>query len=124
MSLNDFLTMMIGAGGSAIVASWVLERIPWYSGMNDPEKKRWIFFGACCGISMTAFLVVTFVPATILLAISPYFFLVASVFSSVFLGSAFHTADKLAIGTKSNPIITIETTPGAVAKTLKDIDAK
>ena len=107
MNLNDFLMLLLTAGGSAAVASWVLERMKWYKDIVDPENKRWVFFGVCVVLALGAFGVITFVPAAILLAIAPYFAIVASVFSSVFFGSVFHAQDKLsASGTVDNPIVT------------------
>ena len=119
MTLMDFLTLLITAGGAALVASWVLERMKWYKAIVDPENKRWVFFGACVVLSLGAYCVITFVPSYILLAIAPYFAIVAAVFSSVFFGSAFHDKDKLsASGTVANPIITADiksTTAKAIA---------
>lgn len=109
MSLNDFLTLLLTAGGAATVASWVLERMKWYRNIEDPENKRWVFFGVCVVLAIGAFCVITFVPAAVLLAIAPYFAILASVFTSVFLGTSFHNTDKLtASGTAENPVITAD----------------
>ena len=109
MSLNDFLMLLLTAGGAALVASWVLERMKWYKAIVNPENKRWVFFGACVVLSLGSYCVITFVPPYVLLAIAPYFAIVAAVFSSVFFGSAFHDKDKLsASGTVANPIITAD----------------
>ena len=109
MSLNDFLMLLLTAGGAAAVASWILERMKWYKAIVDPENKRWVFFGVCVILAVGAFCVITFVPAAVLLAIAPYFAIVASVFASVFLGTSFHNADKLsASGTVDNPVITAD----------------
>ena len=118
MTINDFLMLLLTAGGAALVASWVLERMKWYKAIVNPENKRWVFFGACVVLSLGSYCVITFVPAAILLAIAPYFAIVASVFSSVFFGSAFHDKDKLkASGTVENPIITAD----VLSKTAKAI---
>lgn len=109
MNLNDFLTLLVTAGGAAAVASWVLERIPAYAAIVDAERKRWIFFAVCAIIALSAYVVITFVPAATLEVIAPYFALIASIFTSVFLGTSFHNADKLsASGTVSNPVITAD----------------
>lgn len=95
MTLNDFLMLLLTAGGAAAVASWILERMKWYKAIVDPENKRWVFFGVCVVLAVGAFCVISFVPGAVLLAIAPYFALVASVFTSVFLGTSFHNTDKL-----------------------------
>jgi hypothetical protein len=95
MSLMDFLTLLITAGGAAAVASWVLERIPKYANMANPSDKQWIYFGVCAVLALGAYCVITFVSPAVLQAIAPFFAIVASVFSSVFLGTAFHSNDKL-----------------------------
>jgi len=109
MALNDFFALLLTAGGASAVASWILERIKAYSNISDPEVKRWIFFGVCTVLSVGSYCVITFVPPAVLLQIVPYFGIVATVFSSVFLGNSFHLRDKLsASGTVSNPIITAD----------------
>jgi hypothetical protein len=121
MSLNDFLTLLVTAGGAAAVASWVLERMKWYKAIVDPENKRWVFFGVCVAMSVGAFCVIKFVPGETLLAIAPYFAIVASVFASVFLGTSFHNTDKLsASGTVANPVITADVNSKAAKSIAED----
>jgi hypothetical protein len=109
MELNDFLALLLTAGGAAAVASWVLERIPAYASIAVAETKRWVFFGVCAILALGSYCVITFVPPATLQAITPYFAILASVFSSVFFGTSFHNADKLsASGTVDNPIITAD----------------
>jgi len=118
MSLNDFLTLLISAGGAAAVASWVLERIPAYVSIALAETKRWIFFGVCAVLALGAYCVITFVSPSILQAVAPFFALIASVFSSVFLGTAFHNTDKLsASGTVANPVVTADAASNAAKMT-------
>ena len=111
MNLNEFLTLLLTAGGSAAVASWILERIPVYAAIALAETKRWVFFGVCVVLALGSYMVITFVSPVVLQALAPYFAIIASVFASVFFGSAFHNADKLtASGTVSNPVIVADVT--------------
>jgi hypothetical protein len=95
MALNDFLMWLVGSAGASAVASWVLERIPAYAKIAVAETKRWIFFGACVILSIGAYVVVTYVPASFLESLAPFFGLVAATFISVFTGSGFHKIDKI-----------------------------
>ena len=109
MALNDFFALLLTAGGASAAASWVLERIKAYADIENSETKRWIFFAVCAVLSIGSYCVITFVPAAILLAIAPYFGILATLFLSVFLGNSFHAKDKLsASGTVNNPIITAD----------------
>jgi hypothetical protein len=95
MSLSDFLTWVLGAGGASLVASWILERIPKYTEIPSSEQKQWIYFGVCLVLSIGSFAIVTYVPKEVLDSIAPWFGLAASVFTSIFIGSGFHKIDKL-----------------------------
>lgn len=95
MSLSDFLLWLTGSAGAAVVASWVLERIPAYVKIAVAETKRWIFFAVCLVLSSGAYAVVTYVPADVLQALAPWFGLIAATFISVFTGSGFHKIDKI-----------------------------
>jgi hypothetical protein len=93
MNLNDFLSWLVYSGGSIIAVSWVLEQVNWYK-EQSPQLKKWVFFGLSAVVSVTALLVVNFVPAQVLQAIAPYFAAIAITFVNVFLGEVFHTATK------------------------------
>lgn len=95
MGLNEFLIWLASSAGASAVASWILERIPAYAKIAVAETKRWIFFGACVVVSVGSYLVMTYVPESVLESIVPFFGLVAAVFISVFTGSGFHKIDKL-----------------------------
>jgi drug/metabolite transporter (DMT)-like permease len=91
MTITDFLTWLMG-GGCLLAASWLLERFPAYT--NLPSNiKEWIFFGVAVVLGGLSFVVSTYVPAGTIEAIAPYFGIVASVFSYIFLGKSFHRVD-------------------------------
>ena len=95
MGLNEFLLWLATSAGASVAVSWVLERIPAYVNILVAETKRWIFFGACLVLSLASYLVLTYVPVDVLQAMVPYFGILASTFASVFIGSGFHSVDKL-----------------------------
>lgn len=95
MGLNEFLLWLATSAGASVVTSWILERIPAYAKIVVSETKRWIFFGACVVLSLTSYLVLTYVPAEVLQSLVPFFGIIASSFASVFIGSGFHSVDKL-----------------------------
>lgn len=93
MDLNEFLLWLASSAGSSAVASFILERITKYQSLAA-DVKQWVFFGVCLVLSVTSYLVLTYVPVEVLEAVKPYFGLIASTFISVFLGTAFHKLDK------------------------------
>ena len=94
MGLNEFLLWVGTSAGASIVASFILERLTWFT-QKAGEAKKWIFFGAASVLSIGSYCVLTYVPADILSQVAPFFGLVAAIFVSVFAGSAYHESDKL-----------------------------
>lgn len=92
MSITEFLNWLLNSGGATIVASWVLERMPWFQKL-DVEGKKWVFFGSSSGLSISAYLVLTKVSAETLALIAPYFAILFGTFTVVFLGQLFHKLD-------------------------------
>jgi hypothetical protein len=95
MGLNDFLMWLATSAGASAVASWVLERIPAYAKIVSAEVKRWWFFLACVLMSVGSYCVLTYVPASVLQSVAPFFALIAATFVGVFTGTGFHKVDKL-----------------------------
>jgi hypothetical protein len=93
MTITQFLVWVAG-GGATIMASWVLERIAWYQGLAS-DLKRWIFFGVASVFGFAAYFIGAFVPVEVLNQIAPFFLILSSAFSYVFLGSAFHEVDRI-----------------------------
>lgn len=92
MDITQLLVWLVG-GGCIIAASWILERIPQYTALNS-QLKMWIFFGVSATLGIVAYVIGAFVPVEVIQGMSPYFAIIASVFSYVFLGTAFHRVDK------------------------------
>jgi len=92
ITINTFLVWLAG-GGCVIAASWILERWEKYKELAS-NTKMLIFFGVASALGIGSYLVGAYVPQETIAAIAPYFLIVTSVFSYVFLGTAFHRVDK------------------------------
>ena len=93
MEINEFLKWLLGSGGVVIAVSWICERWAWFKALAS-NKKEWIFFGITAAIWAATYAVVTYVPATVLAAIAPWFMGVSGLFVTVIVGKLFHQADK------------------------------
>jgi len=91
----DFMGILIWlmGGGCIIASSWLLERFAWYQTLASKTREI-VFFCVSVLFGIGAFLVSSYVPADVIQAITPYFVIVASTFSYVFLGKGFHIVDK------------------------------
>jgi hypothetical protein len=94
LDVNSFLQWLIGGGGSILAVSWILERLKWFQELTS-DQRDYAIFGSSVIVGCGALAVVTYVPVVILTAIAPYFLIIASVFTTVFIAKAFHSADKL-----------------------------
>jgi hypothetical protein len=81
-------------GGFLLATSWILERFPKYTALAS-NIKEWIFFGVAVVLGSGSYAFSQYVPAAVILAIAPYFVIIASVFSYVFVGKLFHQVDKV-----------------------------
>ena len=93
MELKEFLSWLIASGGSVSAASWILERVDWFQAQEAKFKEQF-FFMVSSAIAILAYLGVTYIPEDVITMISPYFSIIAAVFSSVIIGKAFHKVDK------------------------------
>ena len=91
MGITDFLSWLMG-GGFLLAASWILERFPKYTAL-DSNIKEWIFFCVAAVLGIGTYAFSQYVPANVIQSIAPYFVVVASVFSYVFVGKIFHNVD-------------------------------
>lgn len=91
--LKTFLQWLIGGGGSILAVSWALERMLWFQGLS-PEQKDYTIFGLSGAVGCAALAIVTYVPASTLDSIAPYFLILASIFATTFIAKTFHKADK------------------------------
>ena len=92
MLLKDFLTFLGGVGVVAAV-SWVWEYFGWGAAM-DAKKKQMIFFAVCVVVALAAYATTVYVPQTVLDQIAPFFAVVATIFTYLFLGNNFHQVTK------------------------------
>lgn len=93
MELNEFLMWVANSGGAIAIVSWAFERWPWYQTLGS-DAKQWAFFGMSLGVTILAYLVLTYVPAEVLQGVAPYFMFAYATFTTVFAGQLFHKADK------------------------------
>ena len=91
MGITDFLSWLMG-GGFLMAASWLLERFPKYVAL-EAKIKEWIFFGVATLLGVGSYAFSQYVPAGIIESMEPYFVIIASVFSYVFVGKIFHQVD-------------------------------
>ena len=93
LTLDAFLKWLIGGGGSIIAVSWIFERMRWFQALTS-QAKQYTIFGAAVVVGCGALAVITYAPAATLSAIAPYFLIIASIFTTVFIAETFHKADK------------------------------
>jgi hypothetical protein len=97
LDVNSFLQWLIGGGGSIMAVSWILERTKWFQALNS-DQKDYTIFGLSAVVGCGALAIVTYVPAYILAEIAPYFLILASIFTTVFIVKVFHSTDKVITG--------------------------
>ena len=93
MTITDFLVWLAG-GGCVIAASWILGKFVWYNKLVD-NIKQLIFFLVAVIFGGGAYAVTQYVSAATLAAIAPYFLIVVSVFSYVFLNKLYTRLTKI-----------------------------
>ena len=89
ITLQGFLLWLGTVGGSGTVVSFILEQVPQFQSLSDKGRK-WVSFAGMALLGILSHLVLTYVPQDILIAIAPYFVLIASAFVSVFSGEILH----------------------------------
>lgn len=93
MTLDQFLYGLVNGGGSAMLVSFILEKIPWYQNQTS-DNKRYLFFGLTFLLTVSGYLTITYVPRDVINTMAPYFAMGYTTFASVFLGTAFHKITK------------------------------
>jgi len=97
MELNEFLVFLFAGGGNVIIGSWILERISWFQSL-DSEKKQYVFYVVGAVLAFAAYSVITFVPAETIEQISPFFFVLYTIFGGLISGDVFHKYTKRDVG--------------------------
>lgn len=98
MTIFEWLAWIFQSGGSILVASWILERIPSYTQIEKPDLKKYIFWGISFLLSSLAFAAVQYIPREVLELIAPYFGFAYGTFGYIFAGEMFHFLDKVKKG--------------------------
>jgi drug/metabolite transporter (DMT)-like permease len=88
MNLTTFLTWLFASGGCIIAASWVLGQFKGYVALAD-NVKNWIFFAVAAVFGGGGYALITYLPASVVNAVEPYFLIVAGVFAYVFINKAY-----------------------------------
>ena len=99
MNFSAFLTWLVASGGCIIAASWILGRFAKYAALADNIKQD-IFFGVAAVLGVGAYAALTYVPANIINAISPYFLIVSGIFTIVFINNTYTKINSLYSMTK------------------------
>lgn len=94
MDLFAWLAWLFQSGGSTVVASWILERIPAFVNLASSEAKKYIFWLVSFLLSAGSFALITYMPREVLEAIAPYFGFAYGTFAVIFLGEVFHFFEK------------------------------
>jgi len=90
-SFSEWLTWVM-AGGSAAVASMILENLNWFQSQNK-EKKQFIAYATSSIIALVAMALVSFAPDFVMM-MEPYFKLLAGVMGTIFGMKLFHNSMK------------------------------
>lgn len=93
VNFAEFLQWIVYGGGGAIAVSWILEKLAWYQ-EKSADAKRNIFFGIVAAFTVLVYVVLTYVPASVVEAIAPYFGILAITFLNVYIGTGYHRASK------------------------------
>ena len=93
MNVNDFLVWLVG-GGCITAAMWVLGQFDWYNNLVE-KTKQLIFFATAVVLGGGAYAVITYVPSTVITAVTPYFLIVSAVFSYIFLNKMYQKISKM-----------------------------
>jgi drug/metabolite transporter (DMT)-like permease len=91
--LTEFLIYLAGIG-AVFGASWFIEYFELFKTLESKQKQL-AFFGVCVFVGIGAQLVLQFVPSNVIEIMTPYFAILGSIFSYLFLGDVFHKSTKL-----------------------------
>lgn len=72
MTIVQFLTFLASAGGASAALSFIAERTPAFQAWSK-QKKSLTMLGGSLAIALTAYGVLTYVPADVLNQLAPYF---------------------------------------------------
>lgn len=92
MDLEQFLRWLVASGGSIMAVSWLLERLAWFQTLT-PDHKDYTIFGASVVVGCGALAAINYIPESAVVAVAPYFLVVASIFTTVFVAKSFHRVD-------------------------------
>ena len=94
ITLTVFIAWLITAGGASAAFAFLAERLDIFQKL-DSKAKSWVTLGCTLVISLSAFAVMTYVPAAILDQIAPWFQIAGAVFASWLASQAAHKIDPL-----------------------------
>ena len=109
----QFLTWLASAGGAAATLSFILERIPQFQDL-DSNYKSWVNLGGTIVLALSAFAVLTYVPAATLALLAPWFKVVAACVVAWLASQVAHTVDPARIQKASDASLALPVVPPAV----------
>lgn len=77
-NLLNLLSWLIYSGGTILVASWVLDRIPAFVAASA-DVKKYINIAVSVVLALGVYAIITFVPASVFALIDPWFKVAAGV---------------------------------------------
>lgn len=92
MTIVQFLTFLASAGGASAALSFIAERIPAFQKLTSPNKAL-IHLCGSLSIALTAYAVLTYVPAETLSQLAPYFQIAYGVVGTWIANQVAHTHD-------------------------------
>lgn len=93
LTTEQLLQYLMSAGTATALASFILERNSWFQTLSK-EAKGWAIAGASSAIAIAAYVGLTYVPADLLAALTPYIQIVALVAGSWVTSQIAHGFDK------------------------------
>jgi hypothetical protein len=93
MTFQEFLTWLVSACGASMAASWLLSKWAWFEAQTA-SMKQYVFFGASAVLAGIAYYLEMYQSAFVT-SFDPIFMMLAGLFGTIFLGSAFHYMTKL-----------------------------
>lgn len=88
MTLLDFLFWLTGIG-SVVALSWVSEQLEWFQALAPDKKKLFQMVGSSV-IGIAALAIRMYAPAEILQQLEPFFSVLVTVFTFVYLNQMAH----------------------------------
>lgn len=91
--LPDILSMLAGPAGwisIGVIVSTLFAKWPWYNSLASGQVKHGLFVGTVAGVSIVAYILITYVPASVWEALRPFWMIIAGTAMSWASGTNWH----------------------------------